>query len=461
MKYLPSSLIVLISILMLISCGGTGPGSKPQTKDHGPKPSWLQSYPLAPGYYIGIGSAPKSENPAEALRSAQDLALADLASQISVTITSDILTTLIEKGELSKDEYMATARSQAAAELEGHEFVDSWEDADYHYAYYRLSKAKYAEIQSRKRKVALGLALDHRSKAQAAEKLGDFAAMFSASVQGFTALLPYLNEGLKTEIDGQQVILSNALYQQIQAALSKITLTPNKPGITAKLGRSIEDRIEVKAQDDSGRPLKDLPLHVSFLKGQGNLNETAKTNGNGLAAIHLISIHGPEKVQVLEIAIDPSALLPLDVSPIVGAIVQSVPLARTQITIDVINPTIYLQSNETFDGSILRQSQVEPVLKNHFVSAGYHFVDRPEKADWQITVNASANAGTDYSGLFTAFADVDLSVVDLTSGEEIFKNSLKREKGIDLNYEAAGRKALSNAATKLSEGIIQEILGKL
>ena len=142
MKYF-QTITLLITLILLSSCGSTSnPGADPEAMQAGPKPSWLIQQPVDPNYYLGIGSASKNQFGAEALRSAQDLALADLASQITVKITSDIVTTLIEKGAITEEEYLASARSEAVADLEGHELVDTWQDANYHYAYYRLSKAQ-------------------------------------------------------------------------------------------------------------------------------------------------------------------------------------------------------------------------------------------------------------------------------------------------------------------------------
>ena len=118
-----SKALILTSIFLLIAgCGSSGSqSSTPQAYQLSPKPHWLTEYPVTPNYYVGIGSASKNQFGAESLKSAQDLALADLASQISVTITSDIITSLIEKGDITEEEYMASARSQAIADLEGHE----------------------------------------------------------------------------------------------------------------------------------------------------------------------------------------------------------------------------------------------------------------------------------------------------------------------------------------------------
>ncbi|MCK5795524.1 MAG: LPP20 family lipoprotein, partial [Anaerolineales bacterium] len=381
--------------LLLWSCGSS---STPSVAPSEPKPAWLMERPIDPNYYIGIGSAVKNQSGAEAQKSAQDLALADLASQITVTISSDIVTTLIEKGEFTEEEYLATARSQAVADLEGHELVDSWHGQHYQYAYYRLSKTKYAAIQARKRQAALGLALDFLQKAQAADELNNFSEAFSASVQAFIPLIPYLIEALKTNIAGRSVIMSNEVNQFINTLVTDITLSPNQSNVSGKLGKPISEKLLIHAKTASGRSIRNLPLRIHFKRGSGELLESINTGSRGFAETQVSAITSGQKIQVLEATVDLNDLLSEALSPILKSIINSIPLTTARIIIDVSNPTIYLESVEVFNGESLKQLQVEPKLKNHFIQQGFHFVDKPAQADWQMTLTATATQGAEFSG---------------------------------------------------------------
>ena len=461
MKYI-RTLIAFSTTFLLICCGsGSNPGLSPEVMQAGPKPSWLIQQPVDPNYYLGIGSASKNKYGSEALKSSQDLALADLASQITVKITSDIVTTLIEKGAITRDEYLATARSEAVADLEGHELVDTWQDANYHYAYYRLSKAKYAAIQARKRKSALALSTDFLTKAKAAGEISQFSDSFNATIQAFIPLLPYLNEALEVEFEGRQVILSNEVNTQLQALLSGITLDPSQSNVSAKLGQPIAEKLTVFARGHNTQALRGLPLKVHFTKGAGELLESIRTGNQGRATVQVTSITAPLKLQIIEISVDVEQLLKNIESPILIGIIRSIPPTSTRVILDVANPSIYMESTEIFSGRTLKQLQVEPRIKNHFIGEGFNFVDNPKDADWQMTLSATATRGTEYSGMYTAFADVSLNVIDRKSGTEIYKNSLSREKGIDLNYTNAANKAFNTAADKMIVTILPEILKSL
>jgi len=450
--------LIMLAFLFISGCSSTPPAVN---DPFGPKPAWVSQQPVDPNHYIGIASASKTRYGAEAQKSSQDLALANLAAQISVTISSEIVTTLIESGNMTREEYLATARSQAAADLEGHELVDSWQDANYHYTYYRLSKSSYAAIQARKREAAIALSADNLQKAQAAIAQNNFANAYQASIQAYLPLLPYLNEALKMKFRGEEVILSNTVHNQLSGLLSTIQLSAEPITLSAKLGQPVSEPIRIQARSAQGQALSGLPLTATFTKGAGELMEQVTTDNQGQAILKLTSITAPLKLQVLSVSVDRDQLLENQDSPILTGIIKSIMLPSVTITLDVGKPAIFLESQESFNGKPVSQAQVEPLVKNHFIQEGFEFVDSPSKADWQMHLRANANQGTEYSGMYTCFADVIMSVVDRSSGAEIYKNSVSRVKGIDLNYPNAANKALNNAAAELNGNIIPEILANL
>ncbi|NQV42105.1 MAG: hypothetical protein HQ506_07105 [Candidatus Marinimicrobia bacterium] len=410
MKYI-KSFTVLTILIFIAACGsGSNPGVNPESLQAGPKPNWLIQHPVDPTYYLGIGSA-------------------------------------------SKNQY----GSEAVADLEGHELVDTWQDATYHFAYYRLSKAQYAAIQARKRQAALSLSTDFLAKANAAIALNQFSDAFNGLVQAFIPLLPYLNEALEINIEGRQVILSNEIHSRLQSLLSGIELAPSKSELSVKLGQPITEELAVFAKGYSGQPMRGLPLKVHFSRGAGEVVGLVSTDPQGVARLQVASISAPLKLQILEISVAVEQLIPGE-SPVLSAIIASIPPTSTRIVLDVNNPSIYLVSNESFDGKLLKQLQVDPRLKNHFIGEGFNFVDTQKEADWQMTLRATATKGTEYSGMYTTFADVSLSVVDRNTGKEIYTNSLARVKGIDLSYENAAKKALNNAADQMVNNILPQIL---
>jgi len=89
------------------------------------------------------------------------------------------------------------------------------------------------------------------------------------------------------------------------------------------------------------------------------------------------------------------------------------------------------------------------------------FADDVADADLMISVNAFTEKGSKIYNMCSAFADVTISVLDMTSGNEIYKNSINKIKGIDIDFEKAGLKALNNSAKKIVEEILPILKNKI
>lgn len=450
-----------ITIIFLLSMCSGGKETTTVTPTHKGIPDWVQNRPVIAGYYVGIGSASKSANGTASLTTAQDNALADLATQISVTISSDIMTTLIEKGGLNEDEYSSQVRSQATAELEGHELIDTWEDDRYHYAYYRLNKAEYEAWKQRKRNEAIALSLDLYKEAAILYQSRDIASAFRTMLQAFNPLLPYLHEAIQADIGGNRVYLNNHLYQDTRRMLQGVRIIPNETEIRGKLAAPVYKTLFVTVTNPQKRPVPNFPLNLEFLQGDGDIVPGINSNEKGVANITIARINSAEALQTLEVRADMNRLIPVDADPILKALVSTLEPPSTRITIQVSTPTIWVEATENYEGTPIKQLRAEPVIKNALAWEGFVFADTRESADWHLVLQASALQGANVQGLYTAFADLSISVKDLTSGKELYKNSINRQKGIDLDYEKAAYKALVTAAEKVGENMVPTILEAL
>ena len=61
-------------------------------------------------------------------------------------------------------------------------------------------------------------------------------------------------------------------------------------------------------------------------------------------------------------------------------------------------------------------------------------------------------------GQYVAFADASISVTDMETGEEIYKNAVQNKKGIQLSYEKAGLKGYQLISKEIEDKIVSEIL---
>ena len=151
-------LLVSALLLMLIGCSG---GKKAQQAQLAPQPEWVKMRPSSPTYYYGIGAVRKSMDVGQYQQAARQNALADMAGEISTTISSNSVLHAFESNLGFRDDFTSTIRAQTQQDLEGYELVDSWEDLENYWVYYRLSKALYQELKEQRKNDAISRSFDY------------------------------------------------------------------------------------------------------------------------------------------------------------------------------------------------------------------------------------------------------------------------------------------------------------
>jgi hypothetical protein len=153
---------------------------------------------------------------------------------------------------------------------------------------------------------------------------------------------------------------------------------------------------------------------------------------------------------------------PDTLTPIASGILRKLSLPEAKCLINVAGLSVFVKSEEYQFGNKIVSTYVEPQVKNGLSAFGFVFVTEPSKADLIIEVIANSHQGsimTDYN-LYSASADVTLSITDLSSGKEIYKEAFNAIKDADTNFDKAGIKALIKAGKKIGE-MMPDIVGKI
>ncbi len=428
-------------------------------------PSWIEQRPVNPQFYIGIGYASKTDHPTDYQKVARDNALSDIASQIKVQISSDVIQQVVEKGGILADDFKSYVRSSTKAELEGYELVDSWEDEQNYWVYYRMSKSKYARLRQEKLEKAKALALDMFKRARESERNGKIDKALLFYFQAIPPIEKFVSQPLEVEVNGQRLYLFNEIYSSIQRLLSQITMQALNGEVRGKLGQAVAEPLRVKVMYSASgvnAPVANMPVVFSFIRGAGDLIRNAFSDLKGIAQTRILRINSSDNLQIVRCQINLHKLINQDnPSVILKGIMNSLVVPSARFMIRVSGLTAYIETHENVLGKPVEIKQLEPALKNILGTQGFTFVNSPVKADYLIKINASARKGAEMYGLYSSFVNLTLSVVDLKSGAEIYKNVLENVKGIDLNYEKAGFKALSNAAKEINNRLIPDFLQKI
>lgn len=429
------------------------------------EPDWVKNRPLSKTHYIGIGSALKSANPNNFRQICKDNALQDLSSEISINISSDFLIKLVEISGMPEEEVRSQVRATTQASLEGYELVDRWENETEYWMYYRLSKDLYQKQKEERLKKSKNLALDLFKNARRNEAKNDMTSALLFYLQALDGIKSFMGEPLQVNYQGRQIYLQNEILSSIQNLINQIQLVAVEAKRKASFGQPLKKPLAVRAfyTNAAGENvyLQNLPIQFSFIKGKGELVKRNATNQDGVAFCQVTKIEDKTNLQIIKARLDLYGIKKNTEAPLMQNILKSFSPPETKIILMVSGPSVYIHAVETHLGNPLKMKYVEPKLKKALSDYGYAFTDDMAAAELYIELKAASRQGAKVYDLFTAFVDLNISVTDMSSGSEIYKNSFEGIKGVQLDYDKAGRTALQNAGKKMEEEIVPALLSKL
>ncbi len=428
----------------------------------GKKPAWVEKRPNTPAYYHGIGVVPKTGSPQEYLQRAKDAALNDIAQQIVVSIDASQISKLSEKLDEFKEEYQSAVQTSTKADIEGVEPVDTWEAESQYWVYYRLDIAEYKRRQAEKLRKATALSLDFYSKAKNFEKANNVGDALQSYLQALAAIEKFLGETLEVQFNDTKIFLGNEIFASLQSMLNQIELKAKNAKVDAQVGKPLRKPLEVMVNNTAtSAPIQNFPVKYSFIRGSGDILPSSRTDKNGIASTQIAKVIATDKLQLIKAEADPIALLGHSTSPVLEMLVKGLTLPSTRFTMNVVSLSIVFETEELLLGNKLVIPRIEPMLKNTLSTQGFSFVDDPAKANIMITVKSNGREGGEYSGLYTVYVDANISVVDLNSGEEVYKTSFNNVKGVSINYNKAGMKAYDEIGESLQKKVIPKILEQI
>lgn len=165
---------------------------------------------------IGIGRADKMlPNYAQ---QARNRALAEVASEITVSVANELVSTAVEKSGMLTQEVEEEIRSPTQAELESVDTVATWDGNQYYWIYCCLNKLDYANRQAEKVANAAGLALDLYQTATGNAESEQLTSLLSLYLQALLPTQNYLTQPLTVSLDdGSEIQLQNRIYAELQA----------------------------------------------------------------------------------------------------------------------------------------------------------------------------------------------------------------------------------------------------
>jgi len=450
-----SRFLLLILMVFLVGCGTKKEVAETETSP--PPPSWVSNRPISSSYYVGIGLAQKAPG-VNHQRMAKENALSDLASEIEVNVKSNSLLYTLEREYKFEQEFRETIKTQTNLDLEDFEIVDSWEDQNAYWVYYRLDKATYRANQEKKKETAQQLGLDFLSKAQSAENSGQFATAADHYLRGIQALEEFANEEMKVSYAGKEIFLANELFIGLNQLLTSPQLKLEDEIILSFQNRFQTEASLLVTSNNGSRPYEGVPLVYQYFGIYGRNKSKLSTNADGRIDILVSEVDKERAQNTVDISIDSESIFePYQSDKFMKELTQSIRPKSIQEPIKYIPPTVYISSTEKNLGKEMDNNPIKSAVMNALQRRDIRFANTPGDADLTIKINANTKKSGEAQGFSTCFLEIDLQLVDNDSGEKRYQVTNTNVKGVDLDYNKAGLKAYKN----LTRNIESELMRKL
>ena len=426
------------------------------------QPAWLAAKPVQPGYYVGIGHSAK-DGTNNYIQSAKSSALEDLVSEIKVNISSTSVLSQIDANKEFHESYEQIIQTTAVDEIEEFEQVEAWEDERNYWVYYRLSKQRYKEIKDQKKRNAVSLGLDFFTKAKQAERNQEPVLALGFYYQGFRAVEKYLDEPIRLEFEGKEILLTNEIISSMQLLLDKIDLSldPNEIVLNRRLAQNELSVIASAKDKGSKKAIIDLPLAAAFEKGSGDVFPTYKTDAAGHTKILLTKISARDVEQTVAVKVDMMSFAGQGSSDVYPLIVKKMVVPKAILLMKVHRPLVYVSSIEKSLGVDKPNQQLTNKIKNYLTNSGFELTNDKSKSELLLDVNADSEKGAVSGSIYITYVTAVIRVATTKDNKEIYATTLDRIKGFSLDFERSSQEAYNKSIETLEKEKLPELLNMI
>ncbi|MCU4176093.1 LPP20 family lipoprotein [Carboxylicivirga sp. N1Y90] len=296
MKYFS---LILVSIVVLVSACQSK--KKEAELLELSKPAWLKERPKSPDYYYGIGITPKTGYAAHYEDKAKERALSDLSKQINTQIKSETSFYKMEDNHGVHEYIQSRIKATSSEFLEGYEYLDKWEDMNYMYAFYRLSKSEFYKRKELRKNEALELAYLKLKQAQKHDSEESIITALELYASSIDALSGYLNEEASIVDGGVKIDLfseaKNGLVNIVQELELKCSHTEYEVVSDQNLEKGVFSYTTVRNNNN----IANVPVSFTF---SGGYLTSDKTNSDASGHCQSPSLKMNGQNQTLVASID-------------------------------------------------------------------------------------------------------------------------------------------------------------
>lgn len=433
--------------IFLVGCSGVQEVVLPEVV----YPNWISSRPISSLSYIGIAKAPKRNSDYQAI--AKQNALADLSSEISVTLSSASIFHQIDKGETYREEYQALIQVESQKQLEGYTLVDSWESESEYWMYYQLSKANWDRITTERKQKAIAQCYRFYKLALTNLEEGNVVASVTHAVKALDAVKIYLNES----------VLHSDLDEPLDALCFQFL---------AEIHRSLTYSLENGTQNQSLILMGQNKVPHSFrvFVGSANLPFKVRSSFRDAPAHTFSDAKGFINIQVsdadvyrtdhfIQFTFDWEGLIrEANASNLVVSLLDF-PENVFKINLESAMPKIFVTSSELNLGEPMVHGVLLNATTNYLKEKGFEIVAQ-EQADYLINITANTHRGLKTNRMHTAILQYEFEVKDAQQ-KVIYQRQELELKGVQASFPTAGVNAYERSTDEFKWDVLRAFLKHL
>lgn len=447
--------VFAVWLLSTLSCGGP---KKVQGPPPLPQPEWVKSRPYSSTYYIGIGWARKGVDINQHQLTAKQNAQADMASEISVNISTNSVLHAFESNQRFREDFTSTIKAEAQQQLEGFEVVDTWEDQTSYWVYYRLSKVEYQRQKELKKNNAVTISSDLFGKALDARQSGDFRLAIVQFIKALEPLKAYLSEPLPVEFRGKQVFLGNEIFQELSTTISSIDLMPASPEAKVKTGGSLSaSNLQFIAKSTLATNVTEIPVVATYSERPIRDNKK-RTDRSSNVSFDIPSVRSTKAFETFTVAVDLESLTNEATTELfIRKLVSSLKASSGAIRINIEKPVMVIEANEINLGEKVNPGYLEECFKKKAIESGFLISTDTTEADYIVRISA-VSTSTGQSGTYKGASLSGVITVIGASGNQIYNRAIEGIKGSHFEYKVAGEEAFKETRRRLELSYFREVV---
>ena len=403
-----------------------------------PPPDWLINQPNDNNYWYGYGIVQKKFK-GNIRDEARKRAIEEIASQISIDISSNFKTKITEKNYSVKEYTESITETRLNANLEHVEIIGTYNNKEEVTLFARLNQNTYYETIRRKRANSVETALGYIQQADKSFSAASFALLEKADKE----IEKYLDSPISIQYPKIRGKIQN-LYPMIQYKIAdyynRISINPSPDIINGIIGFPINQNITISINDiKTGNPISGIPIYGTLI---GDTIGVSISDQNGNAGFVLTRIKNKKTLQSFEIIVNHNELF--ESSRFNNRIFTSVP-------INARSPKISINSLER---NLKKDLEIEPVaesLKQVLqIMFGAEFVDSDSDLEIELLVSTEKKSkNKNEYGLFVAYGNLSMNI-KTNAGEEIFSMAITGEMGRSFSsHRLAGLESIEELNKKM------------